>query len=113
MTWILITLAAIAIGAVLCWNLIKVGNAKMRARHAAFEPKDVESALMNVISEEPCYHDEFDLFLGHPIDDPFLESIRKRAFEIVQNDSVPSAGDISPGAAEEIEELIATVRSRM
>ena len=68
--------------------------------YAASTKEDVISALKNVIDEGPpdscgC-HDEFDLFLGHRIDDPYLDSFRTRALAICQADIRTGPKDLSP-----------------
>lgn len=77
-----LVVAAAVIGfSILAWFS---GRAKRRAAttHAQFTAKDVESALVAVLS--PGYHGTFDEFLAWPINDPYLESIRQECLSIDQ-----------------------------
>jgi hypothetical protein len=100
---ILITVSVIFI-AVLTFFLW-AGN-QARVRHAKFEKKDVISALCNLISEDSVSHDEFDLFVGHPILDPYLEAVRQRALDICRKHPGKPNQDISEAGANEIAKLI-------
>lgn len=81
------------------------GN-QAKTRHAKFNKSDVLSALNNLISDDSTNHDEFDMFISWPISDSYLESIRKRAIEVLTkykptaNCAVPAEG------MSKIEELI-------
>jgi hypothetical protein len=71
-----------------------VANHMTRRAHAAFGAKDVISALKCVLDEgDSVWHDEFDLFLAHPIADPSLESIRKQCLEILRTTKPEVPGD--------------------
>lgn len=72
-------------------------------RHARFGPKDAEEAMVELVSPDARDHDTWDLFLAWPIDDPYLESIRRRCVAIVQ-DSAPK-----PAGTDSSEELKAAV----
>jgi hypothetical protein len=54
-------------------------------RHARFEPKDAEEAMVELVSPDARNHDTWDLLLAWPIDDPYLESLRRRCLAIVQD----------------------------
>jgi len=71
---------------------------KGRSKHMTRE--QVAAALANVLDlDDTGTHDAFDLFLGTPIDDPYLESIRMECLEVIRNDSKPAKGkDLGPGA---------------
>ncbi len=62
--------------------------------------QQVAAALANVLDlDDVGTHDAFDLFLGTPIDDPYLESIRTECLEVIRNDSKPVRGkDLGPSA---------------
>lgn len=68
--------------------------------HAAFTRYDVIAAIENVLDlniepGESNLHDEWDLFLAWPIDDPYLESIRQKCFAIfVEYSGVEKGKDI-------------------
>ncbi len=81
-------------------------------RHAGLGPVDVEAALRCVLDDSER-HDAFDLFLTWPIDDPYLESIRKRCHEVVRTSATARRGeDISQDGKDRIRailrELLAT-----
>ena len=70
-------------------------NEKARQRHATFKKEGVIGALENVLGLSECrYHDEWDLFLAWPIDDPHLESIRQKCLDIRQRYPSGPEGDI-------------------
>jgi len=51
-------------------------NRQTAKAHARFTPKDVEAALTELLDPQAHDHDNWDLFLGWRIKDPYLESIR-------------------------------------
>ena len=53
-------------------------NHRTAKAHARFQAKDVEDALLELVSPDAQDHDTWDLFLAWRIDDPYLESIRQR-----------------------------------
>ena len=59
-------------------------NKKTRSNHARFGREEVVAALEEIVSESSKGHDEWDLFLGWPIDDPYYESVRQRCLKIVE-----------------------------
>ncbi|HTJ78843.1 MAG TPA: hypothetical protein VL357_07575 [Rariglobus sp.] len=76
MNWPLIIIALVAIVPIFfVW-----ANHRTKKQHATFSKDDVVSAIQNVISGSD--HDEWDLFLSWPIQDPYLESIRQRCIDI-------------------------------
>lgn len=87
-------------------------NHQTKKAHLRFTRTDVQGALEEVLSEDSCCHDSFDLFLGHPINDPFLESIRQRCIGLVTNDRPESGRDISNEAEEGIRALLKELRER-
>lgn len=100
-----LTLVVAAIAAVFI-----IGNRNAALAHVRFTPRDVEEALSEVVSPESEYHDAWDLFLSWPIGDPYLESIRQRCLEIVENDSPPPGRDLSYGAEREVRALLQELR---
>lgn len=105
----LITLVVLGVILLVAWS-----NSQARKDHANFRPVDVEMALQEVLSNESCCHDGFDLFLSWPIDDPYLESLRQRTLTILNDSPPPPAGyDISPEGLKQIELLLMELRSRM
>lgn len=82
-----------------------------KATHAQFQTKDVISALNNFISDSSTDHDEFDMFVSFPIDDPYLESIRQKALYYCRKFPGTETQDISPEGAKEIERLIHELQS--
>ena len=82
-----------------------------KAQHAKFDKSNVLSALSNLISDESTDHDEFDLFISWPINDPYLESIRQRVIEIANKYPKQVNRDISIEAAKEIEGLIYEIQN--
>lgn len=64
--------------------------------------QDVVAALMNVLDlDDSGTHDTFDMFLTHPIEDPYLESIRVECIGVCHRDMNPPKGkDISDSTAE-------------
>jgi hypothetical protein len=107
-----------AVGAVLLSCLIGAailftrGNQSTRQRHAKFGQAEVESALESVLDDAQS-HDAFDLFLAWPIDDPYLESIRKQCHEVVR--MTPPAKrdeDIGQKAKDQIRGLLRDLRER-
>jgi hypothetical protein len=64
--------------------------------------QDVAEALKNVLDLDGSgSHDQFDVFLARPIEDPYLEAIRLECLEVVRKDRAPPKGkDISESTAE-------------
>ena len=81
-----------------------------RRMHTAFRPSDVESALQCVLDDSQCCHDEFDLFLTWPIDDPYLEAIRERCHRILRTCAKPGE-DISEDGKEQIRAILRELQS--
>ena len=80
MNWILISVAVVvAIAALVAW-----ASRQTAKRYARFQPKDVEEALVELVSDDARDHDTWDLFLSRPIDDPYLESVRQQCLAIVR-----------------------------
>jgi hypothetical protein len=54
---------------------------------------DVISALRNALDlDSSGTHDAFDLFLGHPIEDPLLEALRAECLAVCLADRHPPPG---------------------
>jgi hypothetical protein len=89
-----------------------LANRATRQIHAAFGPKEVVTALQCVLDDSEC-HDEWDLFLSWPIDDPHLESIRQQCHEILRTSARPQRGeDISEDGKNRVRTLLRDLRER-
>lgn len=104
--WLLIL--AVSLGAV--FLLFIWLNHKTKAVHAAFARDDVIAAIENVLG--PDMHDEWDLFLAWPIDDPYLESVRQRCIAIDAAHSGTERGkDIGSEGEKRLREILVELRS--
>jgi hypothetical protein len=74
-------------------------NRLTRKAHASFTRQDVEGVLEAAIGASD-YYDDWDLFLGSPIDDPYLDSVRQRCIQISDQYGGPA-----PGGAEFVARL--------
>ena len=80
--------------------------------HARFQSRDVEEALAEVLSPDAQTHDEFDLFLAWPIDNPDLESIRQRCLRIIEETGdAPSGQDLTDEGMKRIAALLQELRT--
>lgn len=105
---ILICIVFFGIGAFFVW-----ANYYTRKVHAKFRQKDVEFALEEVLSDESCCHDCWDLFLAHRIDDTYLESLRQRCLEILRTCPPPQQGeDVSKEGLSQILGILNELKSR-
>jgi len=68
-------------------------NSQTRCAYARSTRSDVEAALEEFVSPTSAYHDHWDLFLSHPIDDPHLESVRQRCQPFAGRDADTAAKD--------------------
>lgn len=99
MAWPLALVVIVAsIGLFVWWS-----NRLTAERHARFGSKDVEDAMVELVSPHAQDHDTWDLFLAWPIDDPYLDSIRRRCLAIVQ-DCAPSSA--SADSSEEVKAAV-------
>jgi hypothetical protein len=81
--------------------------------HARFQSKDVEAALIEVLSPDSPTHDTFDLFLAWPIDDPYLESVRQECLRIIgKTDPAPPGQDLSDEGLRRLAALLDKLRHR-
>jgi hypothetical protein len=81
--------------------------------HARLGSKEVEAALSEVLAPDSPTHDNFDLFLAWPIDDPYLESVRQHCLRIIgETDPAPPGQDLSDGGLRRIAALLDEVRNR-
>ena len=80
--------------------------------HRAFTSDEVEFALEQFLDlTEGSTHDDWDLFLGWPVDDPYLESVRQKCLTIVRDSgSVPA--EINPQNRDRISEILRELRLR-
>src|SRR5262249_29647077 len=87
-------------------------NRSARPRHTEFGPGEVESALQCVL-DDTQYHDDFDLFLTWPINDPYLDSIRRQCQEIARTSAPARPGeDMSENGKERIRAILRDLRGR-
>jgi len=101
-------LISIVVLSVLSWLWWHTRQARSKAVNLS--RSQVAAALENLISVEPCLHDEFDMFISRPIVDPYLESVRQRALEIAKRNPGNNRQDISDKGAQEIERLLSEFR---
>ena len=94
-----------SVTAFLIWS-----NGATQRQHARFTPEDVQSAVENCLDLDAEDHDEWDLFLGLPIDDPHLESVRQRCIRIWDEDDPEPVGT---RLRSELEEILQELRSRV
>lgn len=104
--WIAIVVAG-AVAVFFGW-----ANRKTKKAHARFTAADVELALDEVISPDAETHDEWDLFLSWPIDDPYLESIRQRCLAICRDYPKVPGRDLSEQAEAQVLQILEELRSR-
>lgn len=84
-------------------------NGATERQHARFTAEDVQSAVENCLDLHGDDHDEWDLFLGMPIDDPYLESVRQRCIRIWdEHDPEP----VSMVLRDELEKIRQELRTR-
>lgn len=87
-------------------------NYQTRRNHAQFTPSAVAGALEELISPNSSSHDEWDLFLAWPIDDPFLESIRQRCLIVIREcPAKHSNEDMSQKGLESIRAILAELQA--
>jgi uncharacterized membrane protein len=107
-----ILVAVLAIGVASLVVLVALSNRATRRAHAAFRHEDVASALECVL-DDAQRHDAFDLFLSWPVDDLYLEFIRKRCHDIVQTAPPAKAGeDLSKEGKDRIRAILQEMRER-
>jgi hypothetical protein len=87
-------------------------NRQTAKAHARFTPEDVEAALSELLDPKAHDHDTWDLFLGWPIDDPHLESIRKECLTICQECPPVPGKDINEEGETRVAALLADLRRR-
>jgi hypothetical protein len=86
--WMAAFIAATGLVAFFTW-----ANRQTAKAHARFGLRDVEMALVELLDPHARDHDTWDLFLGCPINDPYLESIRVECLRICQEcPPVPGKG---------------------
>lgn len=81
-----IALLLVGVAAFFAW-----ANRLTRSAHARFTHRDVQAVLEDAIGTAD-YHDDWDLFLGWPIDDPYLDSVRQRCIQISNQYGGPAPG---------------------
>lgn len=107
MQWILIVaLFVISVVGFFVW-----ANHRTKKNHAAFTKSDVVAAVENVLSDGS--HDEWDLFLGWPITDSYLESVRQRCIAISsQYSDIEKGKDIATKGETKLHEILDELKSR-
>jgi hypothetical protein len=100
--------AAVLISFVIAFFVWGNGNAVMRREHARFTREDAQSAVENCLDPHGIDHDEWDLFLGFPVDDPYLESIRQRCIRVWDEDGPEP---VAPRLRRELEEILRELAS--
>lgn len=85
-------------------------NGGTERQHARFTSEDVQSAIENCLDLHGDDHDEWDLFLGFPIDDPYLESVRQRCIRIWDQDDVSEP--VEGRLRQELEQTLQELRKR-
>ena len=93
--------AVVGMAAFFAW-----ANRGTRRNHAGFTPHDVQFAIENRLGRNDPHLDEWDLFLGWPIDDPGLESIRQRCIRL--SDEFSREEQLVP----RLEEILAELQDR-
>jgi hypothetical protein len=78
--------AAVLLSFIIAFFVWGNGETAIRREHARFTREDVQSAVENCLDQHGTDHDEWDLFLGFPIDDPYLESVRQRCIRVWDED---------------------------
>ena len=107
--WIAVIVAAAAIVAL--YVFVASGNRRMAKDYARSTARDVEVALEEVLDPQ-ARHDAFDLFLTWPLDDPYLESIRKECLRICRECPAPRGRNMSDEGEARIAALLADLRRR-
>lgn len=87
-------------------------NRQTAKAHARFTPKDVETALTELLDPQAHDHDTWDLFLAWPINDPHLESIRLECLRICQECPPVPGKDINEEGAKRVAALLAELQHR-
>jgi hypothetical protein len=86
-------------------------NSRTRKQHAHFAHSDVEDALEELLSNDS--HDNWDLFLAWPIDDPYLESLRQRCLRVVEECPREKPNeDISQAGTEQVRAMLKELRQK-
>jgi len=65
-------------------RVLRLGEPSDAEGARTLTPKDVEAALAELLDPRAHDHDTWDLFLGWPIDDLYLESIRLECLRVCQ-----------------------------
>lgn len=84
-------------------------NGAAQRQHAGFTAEDVQSAIENCLDLHADDDDEWDLFLGFSIDDPYLESVRQRCIRM-WDERGPEP--VSPSVRDELEKMRQELRTR-
>lgn len=104
MSGLYLTILALVLAAGL---VVKFLNCRTRKAHARFQRQDVLDAISEMVSKDSRSHDAWDLFLGWPIDDPDLESVRQRCLAIVkQCPRQRPTEDISPEGLARLQSIL-------
>jgi hypothetical protein len=101
--------AVVLISFVIAFLVWGNGETAIRREHARFTCEDVQSAVENCLDLHGIDHDEWDLFLGFPIDDPYLESVRQRCIRVWDEDGPEP---VEARSRREVEEILQELRTR-
>jgi hypothetical protein len=105
--WLAILAAVASLATFVAW----FGRGTAKA-HASFAPEDVEAALSELLDPQAVSHDGWDLFLGFPINDPYLESIRQECIAICRECPPAPGKDINEEGEARVAALLADLRRR-
>ena len=75
-TLIVVALGLVGVPAFFVW-----ANWATRRHYARFKHRDVQGVLEDALGPSD-YYDDWEMFLGWPIDDPYLDSVRQRCSQI-------------------------------
>jgi hypothetical protein len=105
--WATVIAAAAGIVAFFVW-----ANRQTAKAHARFSPRDVETALAELLDPQAHDHETWDLFLAWPINDSYLESIRLECLRICQECPPVPGKDINEEGQKRVAALLAELRRR-
>jgi hypothetical protein len=87
-------------------------NRQTAKAHVRFTPKDVETALSELLDPRAHDHDTWDLFLAWPINDSYLESIRLECLRICRECPPVPGRDINEEGEKRVAALLAELQRR-
>jgi hypothetical protein len=107
-----LVLLVVALSLGMVYLLFSLFRNRSDPRHLSRQ--QVASAFANVLDlDDSGTHDEFDLFLGRPIADAYLESLRKECLAVIRTDSKPVPGrDLGPTAERWVRDKLVGLQQR-